>query len=100
MMGSSLSKLALSAGSTARELCEGRIRLADGGGYEPILVYESTYICRHRDLYSFVIGPILVAPLTYIGRYYLPAVGAVAHTAKVVRTGVKLRSSEQLCKTR
>jgi len=32
MMGSSLSKLALSAGSTARELCEGRIRLADGGG--------------------------------------------------------------------
>ena len=44
--------------------------------------------------------PILVGGLTYIGRYYLPAVGAVAHTAKVVRTGVKLRSSEQLCKTR
>jgi len=32
MMGSLLSKLALSAGSTAGELCEGRIRLADGGG--------------------------------------------------------------------
>ena len=31
-MGSSLSKLALSAGSTAGELCEGRIRLAEGGG--------------------------------------------------------------------
>ena len=29
---SSLSKLALSAGSMARELWEGRIRLADGGG--------------------------------------------------------------------
>ena len=29
---SSLSKLALSAGSTAGELCEGRIRLAEGGG--------------------------------------------------------------------
>ena len=28
---SSLSKLALSAGSTAGELCEGRIRLAEGG---------------------------------------------------------------------
>ena len=31
-MGSSLSKLALSAGSAAGELCEGRIRLAEGGG--------------------------------------------------------------------
>ena len=29
---SSLSKLALSAGSMAGELCEGRIRLAEGGG--------------------------------------------------------------------
>ena len=66
---SSLSKLALSAGSMARELWEGRIRLADGGGYEPILVYESTYIGRHRDLYSFVVGPILVSPPTNIGRF-------------------------------
>ena len=29
---SSLSKLALSAGSMVGELCEGRIRLAEGGG--------------------------------------------------------------------
>ena len=39
------------------------------GGYEPILVYESTYIGRHRDLYSFVVGPILVSPPTNIGRF-------------------------------
>ena len=68
-MGSSLSKLALSAGSMVGELCEGRIRLAEGGGDEPILVYESTYIGRHRDLYSFVVGPILVSPPTNIGRF-------------------------------
>ena len=68
-MGSSLSKLALSAGvrrgSSARE---GYV-LRKGGGYEPILVYESTYIGRHRDLYSFVVGPILVSPPTNIGRF-------------------------------
>ena len=70
------------------------------GWCEPILVGGLTYIGRHRDLYSFIVGPILVAPLTYIGRYYLPAVGAVAQAAEAVRIGVKLRSSEQLCKTR
>ena len=33
--------------------------LADGGGgYEPILVGGLTYIGRHRDLYSFVVGSI------------------------------------------
>ena len=57
-MGSSLSKLALSAGSTAGELWEGRIRLAEGGWCEPILVGGLTYIGRHRDLYSFVVGAI------------------------------------------
>ena len=29
-----------------------------GTGGKPILVHESTYIGRHRDLYSFVVGPI------------------------------------------
>ena len=33
---------------------------------EPILVGGLTYIGRHRDLYSFVVGPILVSPPTYI----------------------------------
>ena len=28
------------------------------GGYEPILVDGLTYIGRHRDLYSFVVGAI------------------------------------------
>ena len=28
------------------------------GVCEPILVHESTYIGRHRDLYSFVVGSI------------------------------------------
>ena len=28
------------------------------GGYEPILVGGLTYIGRHRDLYSFVVGAI------------------------------------------
>ena len=33
--------------------------LADGGGgYEPILVGGLTYIGRHLDLYSFVVGSI------------------------------------------
>ena len=57
-MGSSLSKLALSAGSTAGELWEGRMRACGWGWYEPILVGGLTYIGRHRDLYSFVVGPI------------------------------------------
>ena len=54
---SSLSKLALSAGSTAGELWGEGCGLAEGGG-EPILVGGLTYIGRHRDLYSFVVGPI------------------------------------------
>ena len=70
------------------------------GWYEPIWVGGLTYIGRHRDLYSFIVGPILVAPLTTIGRYYLPTVGAVAHTAKAVRRGAKMCPSKQLCKTR
>ena len=32
--------------------------LRKGGGYEPILVGGLTYIGRHRDLYSFVVGSI------------------------------------------
>ena len=32
--------------------------LAEGGGYEPILVSGLTYIGRHCDLYSFVVGAI------------------------------------------
>ena len=55
---SSLSKLALSAGSTAGELSEGRMRACGWGWCEPILVGGLTYIGRHRDLYSFVVGPI------------------------------------------
>ena len=55
---SSLSKLALSAGSTAGALWEGRMRACGGGWYEPILVGGLTYIGRHRDLYSFVVGAI------------------------------------------
>ena len=55
---SSLSKLALSAGSMARELWEGRMPSCGRGWYEPILVGRLTYIGRHRDLYSFVVGPI------------------------------------------
>ena len=39
------------------------------GWYEPILVGGLTYIGRHHDLYSFVVGPILVSPPTYICRF-------------------------------
>ena len=53
MMGSSLSKLALSAGSTAGELCEGRIRLAIDAACTTTLLQgnKSTYIGRRADLY-------------------------------------------------
>ena len=44
-------------GSTAGELWGGGCGLAEGG-YEPILVGGLTYIGRHRDLYSFVVGSI------------------------------------------
>ena len=57
-MGSSLSKLALSAGSAAGELWEGRMLSCGWGWCEPILVGGLTYIGRHRDLYSFVVGAI------------------------------------------
>ena len=55
---SSLSKLALSAGSTAGALWVGRMRACGRGWCEPILVGGLTYIGRHRDLYSFVVGAI------------------------------------------
>ena len=57
-MGSSLSKLALSAGSTLGALWEGRMRACGWGWGEPILVGGLTYIGRHRGLYSFVVGSI------------------------------------------
>ena len=55
---SSLSKLALSAGVRRGRYGRGRMRACGGGWYEPILVSGLTYIGRHRDLYSFVVGPI------------------------------------------
>ena len=39
------------------------------GWCESILVGGLTYIGRHRDLYSFVVGAIQVSPLTNIGRF-------------------------------
>ena len=57
-MGSSLSKLALLAGSTAGELWKGRMPSCGRGWCEPILVGGLTYIGHHRDLYSFVVGAI------------------------------------------
>ena len=53
-----LSKLALSTGSTVGELWEGRMRACGTGWCELILVGGLTYIGRHRDLYSFVVGAI------------------------------------------
>ena len=61
-MGSLLSKLALSAGSTAGELCEGRIRLADGGDadhYSPVVQTNSGMWCK----------PIVVHESTNSGRW-------------------------------
>ena len=58
MMGEFAVKVSPFGGSTAGALWEGRIRLAEGGGGEPILVGGLTYIGRHCDLYSFVVGPI------------------------------------------
>ena len=57
-MGSSLSKLALSAGVRRGSYGGGRMRACGWGWYEPILVGGLTYIGRHRDLYSFVVGAI------------------------------------------
>ena len=55
---SSLSKLALLEGSMVGELWEGRMRACGTGWCELILVGGLTYIGRHRDLYSFVVGAI------------------------------------------
>ncbi len=46
------------SGSTTGALWEGRMRACGRGWYEPILVGGLTYIGRHRDLYSFVVGSI------------------------------------------
>ena len=58
MMGEFAVKVSPFDGSTAGELSEGRMRACGWGWYEPILVGGLTYIGRHRDLYSFVVGPI------------------------------------------
>ena len=58
MMGEFAVKVSPFGGSTAGALWEGRVRACGGGWYEPILVDGLTYIGRHRDLYSFVVGPI------------------------------------------
>ena len=58
MMGEFAIKVSPFGGSMAGVLWEGRMRACGWGWYEPILVGERTYIGRHRDLYSFVVGPI------------------------------------------
>ena len=58
MMGEFAIKVSPFDGSTAGALWEGRMQACGGGWYEPILVGGLTYIGRHRDLYSFVVGPI------------------------------------------
>ena len=58
MMGEFAIKVSPFGGSTVGELWEGRMRACGGGWYEPILVGGLTYIGRHRDLYSFVVGSI------------------------------------------
>ena len=57
-MGEFAIKVSPFSGSPAGELWEGRMRACGGGWYEPILVGGLTYIGRHRDLYSFVVGSI------------------------------------------
>ena len=57
-MGEFAVKVSPFGGSTAGALWEGRMRACGWGWYEPILVGGLTYIGRHRDLYSFVVGPI------------------------------------------
>ena len=57
-MGEFAIKVSPFGGSTAGALWEGRMLACGGGWYEPILVGGLTYIGRHRDLYSFVVGPI------------------------------------------
>ena len=53
-----LVKVSPFGGSTAGELWEGRMPSCGRGWCEPILVGGLIYIGRHRDLYSFVVGPI------------------------------------------
>ena len=45
-------------GEYGGRLWEGRMRACGRGWCEPILVGGLTYIGRHRDLYSFVVGAI------------------------------------------
>ena len=45
-------------GEYGGRLWEGRMRACERGWCKPILVGGLTYIGRHRDLYSFVVGPI------------------------------------------
>ena len=58
MMGEFAVKVSPFGGEYSGELWEGRMSSYGWGWYEPILVGGLTYIGRHRDLYSFVVGPI------------------------------------------
>ena len=57
-MGEFAIKVSPFDGGTAGKLWEGRMPSCGRGWYEPILVSGLTYIGRHRDLYSFVVGSI------------------------------------------
>ena len=57
-MGEFAIKVSPFDGSIAGELRAGRMPSCGRGWYEPILVGGLTYIGRHRDLYSFVVGAI------------------------------------------
>ena len=57
-MGEFAIKVSPFDGSTAGALWEGRMPSYGKGWCEPILVGGLTYIGRHRDLYSFVVGSI------------------------------------------
>ena len=57
-MGEFAIKVSPFGGSTVGALWERRRLSCGWGWYEPILVGGLTYIGRHRDLYSFVVGPI------------------------------------------
>ena len=58
MMGEFAIKVSPFGGEYSGALREGRMRACGWGWCEPILVGGLTYIGRHRDLYSFVVGPI------------------------------------------
>ena len=57
-MGEFAIKVSPFGGSMEGVLWEGRMRACGTGWCELILVGGLTYIGRHRDLYSFVVGPI------------------------------------------